>query len=248
VQQDQWSAGAGRSLATGFYGSGRSSRCRRNDPPLPRRRSHTTRDFEDLAGWLAKRSRSRRWRPCCAPAGSTVHAIVGRLVDTHLDTDRLHGLYRIGVDEIAYRKGRKFLTVVTDHDTGRVVWIGDGRSGTLLSTFFDQLGPPTVHPDRGHHHGHDPHLARPRRRAPAQRGDLLRPVPRHQMGRRRPRPGLPGHPTPGHAQHRRPHPENRPGRKSAPPCANPPTTSTPPAGPYCASSVPTSRASGVPGN
>ncbi len=35
----------------------------------------------------------------------TVDAVVRRLVDQHLDTDRLAGLYRIGVDEIAYKKG-----------------------------------------------------------------------------------------------------------------------------------------------
>src|SRR5207237_284977 len=56
------------------------------------------------------------------------------------DDDRLNGLSRIGVDEIAYRKGRTFLTPVTDHDTGRVLWIGEGRSGATLTTFYDLLG------------------------------------------------------------------------------------------------------------
>jgi transposase len=40
------------------------------------------------------------------------------------------------MDEIAYRKGRKFLTVVT----GRVVHIAEGRTGAALAAFFDQLG------------------------------------------------------------------------------------------------------------
>jgi transposase len=44
------------------------------------------------------------------------------------------------VDEIAYRKGRAFLTVVADHDTGRVIWIGEGRSGATLAQFYELLG------------------------------------------------------------------------------------------------------------
>ena len=29
---------------------------------------------------------------------------------------------RIGIDEISYRRGHKYLMVVVDHDTGRLVW------------------------------------------------------------------------------------------------------------------------------
>jgi transposase len=36
--------------------------------------------------------------------------------------DRLAGLCRIGVDESAYKKDHHYLTVVVDHDTGRLVW------------------------------------------------------------------------------------------------------------------------------
>jgi transposase len=31
------------------------------------------------------------------------------------------GLRRIGVDQIFYREGQRYLLVVTDHDTGRLV-------------------------------------------------------------------------------------------------------------------------------
>ena len=77
--------------------------------------------------WLARRMAKSSVAVLLRTSWQTVHAIVDRIVNTHLDTDRLDGLYRIGVDEIAY-KGRKFLTVVVDHDTGRVIWIGEGRS------------------------------------------------------------------------------------------------------------------------
>ena len=45
-----------------------------------------------------------------------VAAIVVRVVAEHLDDTRLGGLYRIGIDEGAYRKGHRYLTVVADYD------------------------------------------------------------------------------------------------------------------------------------
>jgi hypothetical protein len=41
---------------------------------------------------------------------------------------RLDDLYRIGVDEISYKRGRKFLTIVADHYSGHVVSVGSWPS------------------------------------------------------------------------------------------------------------------------
>ncbi len=54
--------------------------------------------------------------------------------------DQLAGLRRIGIDEVAYRKGHRYLTVVVDHDTGRLVWAGKGRDQAVVRAFFDALG------------------------------------------------------------------------------------------------------------
>jgi hypothetical protein len=91
--------------------------------PWARPGARHTRDFEDLAGWLVKRMSKAGVAMLLRTTWHTIDTLVRRLVGEHLDGDRLDGLYRIGVDEIAYRKGRKFLTVVTDHDTGRVVYL-----------------------------------------------------------------------------------------------------------------------------
>ncbi len=46
-----------------------------------------------------------------------------------------------GIDEVSYRKGHRYLTVVADHDrAGAVVWVGEGKSGATLGEFFDALG------------------------------------------------------------------------------------------------------------
>lgn len=46
----------------------------------------------------------------------------------------------IGVDEISYRKGHKYLTVVRDLDIGRVIWTGRKRRKETLDSFFKELG------------------------------------------------------------------------------------------------------------
>lgn len=109
--------------------------------PWARPGARHTRDFEDLAGWLVKRMSKAGVAALLRTTWHTIDDLVRRLVGEHLDEDRLDGLYRIGVDEIAYRKGRKFLTVVTDHDTGRVVHLAQGRTSEALAAFYEQLGP-----------------------------------------------------------------------------------------------------------
>lgn len=47
---------------------------------------------------------------------------------------------RIGVDEIAYEKSHKYLTVVRDVDLSKVIWVGKGRKRETLDKFFEQLG------------------------------------------------------------------------------------------------------------
>jgi transposase len=54
--------------------------------------------------------------------------------------DRFAGLKRIGIDEISYKRGHRYLTVVVDHDSGRLVWAAPGRDKATLNLFFDALG------------------------------------------------------------------------------------------------------------
>jgi transposase len=48
---------------------------------------------------------------------------------------------RIGVDEISYKRGHQYLTVVADHDTGRVVWVGRERSLDAARALRDLKAP-----------------------------------------------------------------------------------------------------------
>jgi transposase len=44
------------------------------------------------------------------------------------------------VDEISVRKGQSYITVVVDHDSGRLVWAHPDRDGTTVRKFLDLLG------------------------------------------------------------------------------------------------------------
>jgi transposase len=50
-------------------------------------------------------------------------------------------LRRIGIDEISYKRGHRYLVVVIDHDTGHLVWARPGRDSATVEAFFDELGP-----------------------------------------------------------------------------------------------------------
>ena len=52
---------------------------------------------------------------------------------------RLKDVTHIAIDEIAVRKGHKYMTVVLDLDSGRVIFVGDGRGGDALDPFWKRL-------------------------------------------------------------------------------------------------------------
>jgi transposase len=115
-------------------------RVRTEQVPWARPGARHTRDFEDLIAWLAQRMDKTALSQLMRCAWQTVAAIVERVVAERLDDSRLDDLYRIGVDEISYKRGHRYLTVVTDHDTGRVVWIEPGASRQTMEDFYDELG------------------------------------------------------------------------------------------------------------
>ncbi len=107
--------------------------------PWARPGARFTRAFEQLVAWLAQRSAFSVISRLLRVTWRSVARIVGRVVAEA--RPRLDGLERIGIDEISYRRGRRFLTVVVDHGSGRVVWVGEGHSQQTLDAFFDALGP-----------------------------------------------------------------------------------------------------------
>lgn len=108
--------------------------------PFARPGAHLTRDFDDLVAWLATRMDKTAIARLCRVSWRTVGRACERVVAAELDPDRLDGLFRVGVDEISWRKHHKYLTLVVDHDRARVIWGAAGRDATTLDQFFDELG------------------------------------------------------------------------------------------------------------
>jgi transposase len=107
--------------------------------PFARHRSEHTRDFEDLVAWLATRTDKTTVSTFARVAWRTVGAICERVCGDVLDPDRLSRLVDIGVDEISWRKHHRYLTLVSDHDTGTIVWGKPGKDTATLEQFFDEL-------------------------------------------------------------------------------------------------------------
>jgi transposase len=109
--------------------------------PWARHGSRFTSAFEDTVAWLACHAALTVLAVLLRVTWRSVATIITRVVaQRSATTDRLTGLRRIGVDEISYRKGHRYLLCVVDHDTGRLVWADKGRDSATLRRFFDVLG------------------------------------------------------------------------------------------------------------
>jgi transposase len=105
-----------------------------------RHRAGFTRDFEDVAAFLATKTDKTTISRFLRIDWDTVGRICERVVAEGLDANRLDGLVHIGVDEVSWKKHHNYLTLVTNHASGKVVWGKAGKDTTTLDTFFDELG------------------------------------------------------------------------------------------------------------
>ena len=121
--------------------------CREHGPtviavPWARHAAGHTRVFDEQVAWLATQCSKTAVTELMRIAWRTVGSIITRVwAEVDPSCDRLAGLRRIGIDEISYKKGHKYLMVVVDHDTRRLVWAAPGRTSATVREFFDLLGP-----------------------------------------------------------------------------------------------------------
>ncbi len=72
---------------------------------------------------------------------STVKRIDRKYLQLRNDARQFGEVRKLCIDEIAYRKGQRYLTVVSDYDTRDVIWVGKGRDKAAVAAFFEALGP-----------------------------------------------------------------------------------------------------------
>jgi transposase len=109
--------------------------------PWARHDSRFTGAFEDQCCWLAVNTSKKAVAELMRVTWRTVGSICERVAAEALaDRDLFAGLKRIGIDDFSYRRGHRYLTVVVDHDTGRLLWAAPGRDNATVQKFFDLLG------------------------------------------------------------------------------------------------------------
>ena len=114
-----------------------------------RRRTHLA--FDEQVAWLATQCSKTAVTELMRIAWRTVGAIIARVwADVEALHDRFAGLRRIGIDEISYKRGHKYLTVVVDHDTGRLVWAAPGRDKATLASVLRRSWAPSAAPQITH--------------------------------------------------------------------------------------------------
>jgi transposase len=94
-----------------------------------------------LSAW-AKRLSWKEVASIFRTSWNTVYRSVAWVVDYGLKRRNLDGITAIGVDEVQFQKGHRYLTVVYQIDSAcrRLLWIGPDRSTKTLLRFFKMLG------------------------------------------------------------------------------------------------------------
>jgi transposase len=103
--------------------------------------SRFTLPFEMHAAYLAQKNDKTTVTKLMRIAWVTVGKIIQRVVRRQRgDKDPLDDLRLIGIDELSYRRHHQYVTVVVNHETGKIVWAAEGKSAKTLSEFFKALG------------------------------------------------------------------------------------------------------------
>jgi len=108
--------------------------------PFARAGSRFTGDFEDLVGWLATTMDKTALCRLVRIDWDTVGRIICRVMATGLDPRRFGRLFVAGVDEVSWRKGHSYVTLVSNHETGKFVWGKEGKDTGTLDCLFAELG------------------------------------------------------------------------------------------------------------
>lgn len=111
--------------------------------PWAEHKSRYTVEFEEMVAYLAVHCSKKAVSHLMRISWNSVGPICSRMKD-RLDKDpakRFEGLTNIGVDETSYKKGHKYITIVVNHDTGKVIWAHEKHGKAVFEEFFKLLTP-----------------------------------------------------------------------------------------------------------
>jgi len=119
------------------------SACGRSEVPitLARQYARCTRRLEEHLFRLTADSTVKAVAKRMALDWETVKDAEVRYIRGLLRKRNLDDVTRIGIDEVSYKKGHKYLTLVTDLDGRRVIYATHGNDGRAIGRFLTWLGP-----------------------------------------------------------------------------------------------------------
>jgi transposase len=104
------------------------------------RRSYT-RSFERYALELGRRMTIRDVAVHLGVGWDLIKDMQKRDLSRRFARPKLKHLRHIAIDEISIGQGHRYLTLVLDLESGRVVFVGDGKAGDALKPFWKRLRP-----------------------------------------------------------------------------------------------------------
>ena len=104
-------------------------------PQLPSK-APFSKDFEDAVGLACESASARQVARQVRLPASTVRAIDLRYLERWSAARKMPALAQMGVDEIYLGKKQKFITVVSNLETGEPLWFGQERKKETLDEFF----------------------------------------------------------------------------------------------------------------
>ncbi len=72
-------------------------------------------------------------------ATSTLSDLLHRIIHRVRDGHKIQDIKIIGIDEVSYKKGKKFVTLVYDIKRACVVWVGKGKGRETIDKFFKKM-------------------------------------------------------------------------------------------------------------
>ena len=69
----------------------------------------------------------------------TIKEIHSSYLERHYSPPSLDGVENIGIDEFAVKKGHVYKTIVVDLDSGRIIYVGDGKGSEALKKFWRKV-------------------------------------------------------------------------------------------------------------
>ena len=69
----------------------------------------------------------------------TVKDIHSTYLERHYSPPSLEGVENVGIDEFAVRKGHVYKTIVVDLDSGRILYVGEGKGTDALTGFWKKV-------------------------------------------------------------------------------------------------------------